>query len=1213
MRVVIGFLLLPLSCSGAVLDSAAKPHPLAFEARDHQYLSHGPGYALSITSGEAALQLGGRVVRMRLAGANSRASLEPLDRMPGKANYLLGEQTRASFDLYARVRSRGVYPGMDLLFHGNQEHLEYDFEIAPGRNAEQIRIEFEGADDLRLDPNGTLILRAGTLELRQPKPIAWQMRDGRKSAVTAAYEIRADGRVGFRIGAYDRDRALVIDPELVFDHPFGGSASSSAAGVAVDSQGNIYVAGQTNSSDFAAAGGPQSHPGQAAMLASVDGGQTWTPTALGNAGSVRSIASAPGSPATLFAATDLGVSRSADGGATWSTPANAGLSVAPIAISVDAGSPTTVYAASANRGVFVSVNGGASWTLSNNGLLTPNSIPPSPAQLSGLAASPAKAGTVFAIAQSPDFVYRTTDFGQSWSQVALPAAGGSPTGLVFSPSDANTLYLGQLTGGFLVSTDGGDTWTSLPPQTVRSPQGLAIVAGDPAVLLAAGDRSLSRSADGGKTWSPVLPLTFGVVAADPRTAGMAYALDAFGLSRSSDAGQTWTKVPLPYVNLPATLFVSPSDSRVLTGENAQLDAFVTKWSPDGSKILYSTYLGGSGSDSATGLAVDSTGSVYVAGTTTSRDFPVSKNAFQKTLVGNSGGRNAFVTKLTPDGSQIVYSTLLGGGSEVSTRIAVDRTGSAVVVGGTESATFPVTAGASQAAPVASCSIQSPFVLTAGSAFISKIAADGASLIYSTFLGGSCATRAQAVAIDSGGTAWVAGFTDSPDFPVSKDAKQPALAGDIYDGFLASFNSTGTLGYATYVGGPGYDTITGLTFDAKGSLYLTGTSKGLSLPSSAGAFQPKAASTCVIFSIGPGVYQAVGNGFLLKMDPATHTTLALTYLGSTLCLYPTDIAVDAGGATWISGNLSTGGSGPQTIAPLQIGIGNGFVSKLSADFTQLLFSTYFDLVNGIAVDSNGLALVAGTRPANNTTDKTTAFLSRIDPKPPAVSLDAVQNAINPSSPSNSQGIVSGELLRILGKGIGPAQSTPGIINGGVLASSVAGVQVLFDGRPVPLLSVSATEIDLMAPFELDGKSVTTVQVIFNGVRSNPVQVAVTGGVFVSPVPIQILGVYNEDFTPNSASNPARAGSVMTLYASGAGQSVPPSQNGQVNAAPLSAPPAPVQIQVPGSSSTGSISFAAAAPGLVAGIFQINFEAPQQSTQFLTLIMGTARGQFDVAVR
>ncbi len=1219
MRILL-YSLLTLSCFGANFSGASRPGVMAFEARDRQYVSHGPGYSLSVTSRAAVLSVRGHVLRISVAGANPESSLEALDRMPGKGNYLLGGDVRASYDLFGRVRSHSVYAGIDLLFRGNQEHLEYDFEIAAGRDPRKIKLTFEGADEIRIDRNGALILRTGAFEIRQPVPFAYQFADGRKNTVRVAYELDAFHHVGFRVGAYDRSKRLVIDPQLVFDSFFGGNGSSSAAGVALDGQGNIYAAGQTNSADYPLQNAAQNHAGSAPLLASGDGGQTWTTPALGAAGFVRSIASAPTTPSVLYAGTNAGVIKSADGGTTWTLPANSGLTAPPLWVAVDAGSASTVYAATVNQGVFASTNGGASWSVSTTGLLVQNQIPPGPPQLMGIAANPGQAGTVFAIAQSPDFVYRSTDFGRTWMQLTLPVAGGSPEAVAFSATDANTLFLGQRTGAFLKSTDGGNTWTSVANEQVSNPQGLTILPGNAPIILAAGENNLRRSSDGGVTWTTVLALRSGSVAADPRNAGVAYAVDASGLYRSADLGQTWTKAALPYEVPPVALFVSPADSRVFAGQNAQRDVFITKWSPDGNKILYSTYLGGSGTDSATGLAVDGTGSVYVTGTTDSKDFSVSKNAFQKTLAG-PGSANAFVSKLSPDGSQLVYSTLLGGGSEVTSRIAVNGAGEAVIAGGTNSASFPVTPGAFQSAPVGACAIQSPFVQTSGTAFVSKIAADGGSLVFSTLLGGSCGTRAQAVSFDANGNAWVGGWTDSPDFPVTKDALQPALGGNVYDGFLVRFSPSGGLAYATYVGGPGYDTVSGVTFDSKGNVYLTGTSGGLSQPSSPGAFGARVTVSCVIFSFGPAVYQATGSGFVLKLDPAAHTTLGLTYLGSPLCLFPSDIAVDASGEPWIAGPLSVFGSAPQTASPFQIGLGSGFVSKFSADFTQLLFSTYFDSVSGIALDSAGRAYVAGAGPVNNAVGTGQAYIARIDSTPVTISLDSVQNAVNPASPSSAQGIGAGELLRILGKNMGPAATTGGVINAGVLATTVAGVQVTFDGAAVPLLSVSAGEIDLVAPFELAGKTATTIQVRFDGVASNPVRVGVAGPVnfvgVVSGIPLQVLGVFNADFTANSASNPAPAGSVMTLYVSGAGQTVPPSVNGQVNAFPLPAAPGPVQIQFnglnPDNSSALAVTFAGAAPGQAAGIFQINFVAPQSSLMTLSLFVGQAGARFDAFVR
>lgn len=1176
-----------ISCVGANLLVPAHPQALAFEARNGRYVFRGAGHALSVASGKATLTLNGATVSLSLAGANPKAALEGLDRMPGKANYILGTSVRESYELYGRVRNREVYPGIDLVFHGNQERLEYDFDIAAGKSPRLIGVRFAGIRSARIDQRGDLILSGEGIEIRQPKPIAYQVIDGTRKQVDVEYALGASNLVTFRLGDYDAGQLLIIDPQLIFENLFGGKGTSSASEVALDSQGNIYVAGQTNSTDFPVQSAAQNHPGAAPLEYSADGGQTWTAPSLGAAGSARSIASSPANPSVLYAATSTGVSVSKDGGTTWTMPANTGLALPVIGVAVDASSPSVVYAATFDSGVYTSTNGGASWAQSTTGLVIPNSTPPSLPQFSGIFASPGTAGTVFAIAEQPDFAYVSTDSGQSWSPVNI-SPGGGPEAIAFNPQNPNTVYVGQQNGSMFESTDGGNTWAAISAQTVSTPQGLAISPSNPNILLAGSQNELGRSSDGGKTWTNVLALSRGAAAFDPRNPGIAYALDSSGLYRSADAGQTWTKQALPNNIYTAALFVSAANSRVFVGAFAEQDAFVTKWSADGTQVLYSTYLGGSQTDGATGIAVDSSGSAYVTGTTLSSDFPVTSGAPQGSL---AGFQNSFIAKLSADGSQLVYATYLGGGFELAGRIAVDSAGEAVVVGSTESSAFPVTSSAFQATLVPGCN--QPLASAGYAAYVSKLAANGGSLLFSTLLGGSCESYGNTIALDAKGNVWVGGYTGSEDFPVTKDALQPANAGDIFDGFLASFSPTGSLVYATYIGGPGYDTVTGIAFDKPGNIYLTGTSGGLSESPSAGAFESQAGKDCPIFGLGPDLlYQVVGSAFVLKLDPAAHNNLGLTYLGYPQCLFPTDIAVDSSGEPWIGGTFSPAGSAPQTASPFQIGIGNGFVSQFSADFTQLLFSTYFNAVGGLTVDSSGIAYVAGTGPVTNATSASQAYVAKIDPAPGSISLDSIQNSVNAASPNNSQGIGPGEVLRLLGKNLGPAAPTPGIINGGILVSSVAGVQVTFDGVPEPLLSVSATEIDLIAPFEIAGKPSTVVQVIHNGSKSNAVQVGVSGS------PMQVLGVLNPDFTPNSAANPAPAGSVMILYLSGIGQSNPPSQDGQVNSGTLAAPPSPLTVgwagdNPPRTSVTLPVTFQGSAPGLAAGIFQVNFVAPQQA--------------------
>jgi uncharacterized protein (TIGR03437 family) len=1207
---------------------------MAFEARGGQYVSHGPGYALSVTASHAVLSLGGHDVNMSIAGASPKSSLEAFDRMPGKANYLLGRDVRASYDLYGRVRWRGVYTGVDVVFRGIQEHLEYDFEIDAGRDPGRIRIAFDGADGIRIDGNGDLILTARAIQIHQPKPVAYQNVAGQRRPVDVAYRIDASNHIRFRTGSYDRDRPLVIDPQLVFDKSFGGSGMSTAAGIARDTQGNLYVAGSTDSTDFATVNAEQSHLGTAPLLVSANAGQTWTLTSLGPANLVNAIAAAPSAPMVIYAATPIGIFQSLDGGTTWTPTVDTGLPGGVTALAVDAGSPTTVYAATM-QAIFVSTDGGASWRDSTNiGIL-------GSAGILAIAAHPTQSGTLFASVQNPPALFRTTNGGQNWTQLNVVPAGQTLSSITAIAIAPNGTVIAASNNGLLISADGGNTWTTGATSGVQSVLGSAALAaapGSPFTLYLLNAPGLQRSTDGGQTFTVVLPTTdtanssqtIGLIAVDPRNPGTVYAIanvffagpssqSTVILERSTNSGQTWTQTSLPYNVNTRALFVGPADSRIFVAAGTFNNVFVTKWSPDGSQVLYSTYLGGSGGDTATGIAVDSSGSAYITGVTSSPDFPTSAGAFNTKL---SNAPNIFAAKLSADGSRLAYSTLIGSGAAVGGGIAVDGTGNAVITGLTRG-NFPVTANAYQGAFPASCTTSQ---FNAGAAFVTRVAADGKSLVYSTYFGGSCpnlsvpevspATYGAGVAIDTNGNAWIAGSTLSTDFPATSDALQSKFGGGVYDGFLARFSPSGGLGYATYLGGAGYDTISAIAFDQSGDIYLTGESAGLTQPASAGAYQAQASANCPVVSPGLSFPGAIANGLVLKLDPAAHSILRLTYLGGPLCLAPSSIAVDSASEPWIGGGTQVLPSAPPTVSPFEIGIGQGFISKFSADFTQLLFSTYFNPVAGIALDSSGLAYVAGTVVGSVDTGTQPVYVAKIDSTPPAISLDSIANFVAPLSPSNFPGIAPGEVIRILGQKMGPAAATPGVINSGLLATNVAGVEVTFDGTPVPLLAVSAQEIDLVAPFELATKSSTTIQIQYNSQQSNPVQVAVTGAA------LQILGVFNSDFSPNSASNPAKAGSVMSLYLAGVGQSNPPSQDGKVNAPPLAAlATTPVIEWFGGGTITGgvgatiapTITAAVAAPSLAAGIFQVNFVAPDFNLPDAILRIGNSSAQLNIFVQ
>jgi hypothetical protein len=388
------------------------------------------------------------------------------------------------------------------------------------------------------------------------------------------------------------------------------------------------------------------------------------------------------------------------------------------------------------------------------------------------------------------------------------------------------------------------------------------------------------------------------------------------------------------------------------------NVFISKLSPNGSTLLYSTYLGGTGAtgDLGLGIAVDSQGNAYVTGSTSSSDFPT-VSAFQTTL--KSTAMNAFVAKLNPTASALLYSTFLGGSGpagDAAAGIAVDSAGSAYVTGFTTSGDFPLQR-----------AIQGTLKNAIGAGFVSKLSADGSSLVYSTYLGGSggAGDLASAIVVDSANDAFVAGATSSSDFPTTTGAFQPTHNGTGLNAFITELNPTGSaISYSSFLGGSTANggLATAIALDSSGAVYLTGLTSAHDFPIS-----PLAAQQT--FS-GTG-----GHAFVTKIIPSGQQTPNLvysTFLGGSNNAAFADIArgiaVDSSGSVNVTGH-ATSSDFPATPGAIQAApnsaAGNAFLTRLDPSGGVFLYSTTFGGSNAkgdsgaaIALDSSGSAYIAG---------------------------------------------------------------------------------------------------------------------------------------------------------------------------------------------------------------------------------------------------------------
>ncbi|HLK21775.1 MAG TPA: SBBP repeat-containing protein, partial [Bryobacteraceae bacterium] len=453
-------------------------------------------------------------------------------------------------------------------------------------------------------------------------------------------------------------------PELTWFKTIGGSGSTGVVSVASDRQGNLYLAGTTSALDFPVMNAAQPHPGGSPLtritLSSGAIQRVYSPALT----QVTSVTVDPKNPQVLYAGSNAGLTRSTNGGATW-TPLKGFPSVSNFnSLVIDPSNSKILYAGTQPLGVLKSTDSGVTWTAMNNGIPTTseNGAPQWDAYRFWI--DPQSPNLLFV--QAPSLLLRSANGGASWTVAPLPDFLNGQ--LSADPFASSTIY-GPGASAFYKSEDAGQTWTTL---SVLPDKSVPIsISPDPkhqGTLYAGSNTGLFESTDGGQTWTLKVPGNAAQIAVGPNNELFAN-VAGLGVLASSDGFATY-KVLAPSTS---SQQLEPVESFLFVAGQPSSDVFVTKLDKNGN-IVYSTYFGGSGEDTTVAMALGTDGSVYVTGTTSSPDFPVTGGTYA------SSGAN-FVFKLNPDGSK-AWSTYFTDNNSKPYAITVDAAGSAYIVGQT---------------------------------------------------------------------------------------------------------------------------------------------------------------------------------------------------------------------------------------------------------------------------------------------------------------------------------------------------------------------------------------------------------------------------------------------------------------------------------------------------------------------------------------------------
>jgi hypothetical protein len=709
-----------------VMPSASAP--LYFEAnRGHangpaQFMARGHVYQFLISPTEAQLvlrkvtaatspapfvrtgltsrgKISMRTLRMQFVGANTQAQIGGEEELPGKINYFIGgdsSQWQRDVPIFSKACVEQLYPGVNLVYYGNQQLLEYDFTVAPKADLKKIVIRFDGADKISIGAQGELILKLGNDEISQPAPIIYQMVGGSRKEISGGYRLVNEETVAFSVGEYNRGLPLVIDPILSYSTYFGGNLGDEGLAVAVDTNGFIYVAGETFSTQFATPGAYQTN---------FQGGSL-----TGDA----FVAKFDNAGTNLIYLTYLG--GSGDDGA--------------FGMAVDGAGDAFV-----------------------TGFTDSGDFPVTNALYKNISGTPDPKTHFYPV---DAFVTELNPGGSNL--VYSTYLGGTGT-------DAGIGIAADSTGNAYVT---GVTYSTNFPTTNALVFQLAGTTNPVLNYLAGGYNAFVAKIGAGG--SPLAYSTyFGGTNSDQ---GNGIAVDG--------AGDACVTGFTDSTNFPTTTNAAFPVLNGLTNNNFANDAFVAKFAPSGTNLIYSTFLGGTNNDAGYHIACDSAGNVYVTGFSTSPNFPDTATnvpGLSSFVATNASGvvsaTNAFLTKIDPSGA-IVYSALFGGYvSDIGYSVAVDSLNEAFVVGASTSLNFPTfnTSG-----------FLSPTNSGGNDVFVTAFNADCSALLYSAYLGGSSDDFGYGIAVDPAGNAYIIGQTTSANFP-TLNAFQTSISGES-DAFLA---------------------------------------------------------------------------------------------------------------------------------------------------------------------------------------------------------------------------------------------------------------------------------------------------------------------------------------------------------------------------------------------------------------------------------------------